>query len=154
MRELFEQEFPRHEKSLFLVALSYLHDTEDARDAVQEAALSAYRNIGSLRRPEYFKTWLTRIVINKSKDMLRSRRSTEELTDSLSLFTRLPEEDMELLDALCRMDSADARYIALRFYGELSYEEAARALGQNVSTVKYRTKKALSRLKTILEGDA
>ena len=39
MRQLFEQEYPKHEKALFLVALSYLHNTEDARDAVQEAAL-------------------------------------------------------------------------------------------------------------------
>ena len=52
MRELFEQEYPKHEKALFLVAVAYLHNTEDAKDAVQEAALSAYRSIDSLRNRE------------------------------------------------------------------------------------------------------
>jgi len=154
LRQLFEQEYPKHEKALFLVALSYLHNTEDARDAVQEAALSACRSIDSLRHPEYFKTWLTRIVINKCKSMLRSRRPSEELTDSLDLFCALPHEDMELMDAICRMEPGSARYIALRFYNDMSYEEVARALHQPVSTVKYRTKRALNELKAILEGDA
>ena len=76
MEQLFEEEFKKHERALFLVALSYVHNTEDARDVVQEAALSAFRSIGSLRNWEYFKTWMTRIVINKSKNFLKSKRCT------------------------------------------------------------------------------
>ena len=45
MRELFEQEYRKHEKSLFLVAVAYLHNTEDAKDVLQEAALSAYKGV-------------------------------------------------------------------------------------------------------------
>ena len=46
-----------------------------------------------------------------------------------------------------------AVHIALRFYHGMNYDEAAGALSQPVSTVKYRTKKALEELKTLLEGD-
>ena len=73
MQRLFEQEYPKYEKSLFLLAVTYLHNTEDARDVVQEAALAAWRNLHTLRQPKYFKTWLTRIVINRCKSFLRSR---------------------------------------------------------------------------------
>jgi len=153
VRELFEQEYPKYEKSLFLVAAAYLHNTEDARDAVQEAVLSAYQSVGGLRNREFFKTWLTRILINKCKDILKKRRYTEELTDELNIFCSIPDADLEILDAICRMDKRKSVYITLRFYNDMNYDEVAKALGQPVSTVKYRTKKALEELKKDLEGD-
>ena len=153
MRQLFEQEFKKHEKALFLVALSYVHNTEDAKDIVQDAALSAFQAIYTLKYPEYFKTWMTRIVINKSKNFLKGRKFTETLDDSLNIFASLPTEELELMDAVLRLGQGLSVYISLRFYGGMNYEEAAKALGQNVSTVKYKTKKALKELKRILEGD-
>lgn len=153
MRQLFEQEYPKYEKHLFLTALSYVHNTEDAADVLQEALLAAYRSIHSLRHPEYMKTWLTRIVINKAKNFLKARQITEELTDSIGVFYEINERDMEILDALCSMDAEKSVYISLRFYGGMTYEEAAKTLRQPVSTVKYRTAKALEELKARLEGD-
>lgn len=153
MRELFEREYKKIEKSLFLVAISYLHNTEDAKDAVQEAALSAYKSFHKLRDIEFFKTWLTRIVINKSKDIKKGRKYTEEMTDNLAVFYDMPVSDMEILDAVCRLSPKLSVYISLRFYEDMTYEETARVLKQPVSTVKYRTNKAIKELKNILEGD-
>ena len=154
MQQLFEQEYPKFEKSLFLLAVSYVHNTEDAKDILQDALLSACQNVGKLRQPEYFKTWLTRIVINKSKNFLKAKRYTEELTDKLDVFYNIPERDMEIMDALCRMEPKAAAYISLRFYNGMTYQEVAKALKQPVSTVKYKTGKALRKLKELLEGDA
>jgi len=153
LREIFEEEYKKIEKSLFLVALGYLHNTEDARDAVQEAVLAAYRSFSGLRHREYFKTWMTRIVINKCKDFLRKQKYTEELTDTISAFCELPAQELELVDAICRLDPRAAAYITLRFYHGMTYEEVARMMHQTVSTVKYRTRSALDALKSILEGD-
>ena len=153
LKLLFEQEFEKHQKALLLIALSYVHNTEDAKDIVQEAALSAFQAMDTLRYPEYFKTWMTRIVINKSKNFLKGRKYTEALDDSLNIFSALPTEELELMDAILRLGKELSIYISLRFYGGMNYEEAAQALGQNVSTVKYKTKKALKELKKILEGD-
>ena len=153
MRTFFEQEYPKHEKSLFLIALSYLHNTEDARDALQDAALAAYRSLDTLQSRAYFKTWLTRILINKCKNFLRAQRPTEELRDDIRLFADVPETELEIVDAICRMKREQAIYISLRFYNDMNYDEVAKALKQPVSTVKYRTRKALDELKTLLEGD-
>ena len=153
MRTFFEQEYPKHEKSLFLIALSYLHNTEDARDALQDAALAAYRSLDTLQSRAYFKTWLTRILINKCKNFLRAQRPTEELRDDIRLFADVPETELEIVDAICRMKQEQAIYISLRFYNDMSYDEVAKALKQPVSTVKYRTRKALDELKSLLEGD-
>ena len=153
MRTLFEQEYPKYEKSLFLIAMSYLHNTEDAKDVLQDAALAAYNSIDSLRNSSHFKSWLTRIVINKCKNFLKAKRPVEELRDDIGIFSAVPETELEIVDAICRMVPERAIYISLRFYNGMSYEEAAKALKQPVSTVKYRTGKALKELKMLLEGD-
>ncbi len=152
MRALFEQEYKKIEKSLFLVAIGYLHNTEDAKDVVQEAVLSAYQNFSKLKQPEYFKTWMTRIVINKSKDFLKKQRYTEELTDTLHTFYDMPTADLEIMDAVCRLNPKNSIYITLRFYNDMTYKETAQLLKQPVSTVKYRTQLAMEELKKLLEG--
>lgn len=153
MYELFEQKYKECEKSLFLVAVGYLHNTEDAKDCVQEAVLSAWKSFGKLHNTAYFKTWITRIVINKSKDYLKKRRFTEELTDTLDVFCDMPSDEMGIADCICKMDSKLSVYITLRFYNDMTYDETARVLKQPVSTVKYKTKKALEELKKHLEGE-
>ena len=153
MYKLFEQKFSECEKSLFLVALGYLHNTEDAKDCVQDAVYSALKSYGKLKNAEYFKTWLTRIVINKSKDYLKQKRYTEELTDTLNIFYDMPTEETEIMDCILRLEPKLAIYITLRFYNEMTYSEVAKVLKQPVSTVKYKTKKSLIALEKILKGD-
>lgn len=153
MQQLFEQEYRKHEKSLFLVAVSYLHNTEDAKDVLQDAALSAYKAIDGLKNKKYFKTWITRIVINKCKNFIKSRRYTEELTDNTNAFYNTNTDEMEIMDALCRMDPKLSIYITLKFYNDMTYDEMAKSLAVPVSTVKHRTKSALNELKKLLEGD-
>ena len=153
MREFFEQEYKKCEKSLFLVAVAYLHNTEDAEDALQEAALSAYRAIDSLKNKEYFKTWMTRIVINKCKNFIKSRHFTEELNDNINAFYDINTDDFEIVDAICKMKRESSLYITLKFYNDMTYDEMAKSLMLPVSTVKHRTKKALSELEKILKGE-
>ncbi len=154
MYELFEQKFHECEKSLFLVAFGYLHNTEDAKDCVQEAVLSALKSFHLLKNKAFFKTWLTRIVINKSKDYLKKQRFTEELTDNLNVFYHMPSDEIGIMDCICKLSPKLSVYITLRFYNDMTYDEVARTLKLPVSTVKYKTKKALSELKSLLEGDA
>lgn len=153
MREFFEQEYKKCEKSLFLVAVAYLHNTEDAEDALQEAALSAYRAIDSLKNKEYFKTWMTRIVINKCKNFIKSRHFTEELNDNINAFYDINTDDFEIVDAICKMKRESSLYITLKFYNDMTYDEMAKSLMLPVSTVKHRTKKAMSELEKNLKGE-
>lgn len=153
MNKLFEQKYKECEKSLFLIAIGYLHNTEDAKDCLQEAALSAYRAFNSLKNKDYFKTWITRILINKCKDFLKKQKYTDELTDTLNVFYEIPEKEVEVVDALCKIKPDISIYITLRYYNDMTYNDVAKALRQPVSTVKYRTKNALNELKKYLEGD-
>lgn len=153
MYELFEQKYIECEKSLFLVAIGYLHNTEDAKDCVQEATLVAWKSFNELKNKEFFKTWITRIVINKCKDYIKKQRYTEELTDSINVFYNAPTEEIDIIDCICKLPHKLSIYITLRFYNEMTYEEVAKALKEPVSTVKYKTKKALLELKEYMKGD-
>jgi len=133
--------------------VGFLRNTEDAKDALQEAAMSAYLSYDRLRDKKYFKTWMTRIVINKCKDLVRKSRPSVELTDELEVFSSTDHSDFEMLDAISRLGKEKAVYITLRFYNDLSYADVSRVLRLPVSTVKYRTAKALEELKRSLEGD-
>ena len=151
-QKLFEQKYTECEKALYLIAFGYLHNSEDARDCIQEAAISAFRSFGKLKDKSLFKTWITRILINKAKDFLKKQRFAVELTDNLNMFCEIPENDMDIVDGICRLRPELAIYITLRFYNDMTYDEVAKTLKQPASTVKYRTKNALEELKSVLEG--
>ena len=153
MYELFEQKYIECEKSLFLIAISYLHNTEDAKDCVQDATILAWKSFNKLRNKELFKTWITRIVINKCKDYLKKQRYTEELTDSLNVFYNAPTEEIDIIDCICKLPSKLSIYISLRFYNDMTYEEVAQVLKEPISITKYKTQKALLELKKYLKGD-
>ena len=146
MYERFDQKYKECEKALFLVAIGYLHNTEDAKDCLQEAVLSALKSFDTLKNQAYFKTWLTRIVINKCKDFIKRRRFTEELSDTLNVFYDMPMSEFGIVDLICRMDPKKALYIT-------TYKDMACVLRQPISTVKYKTQKAFKELKEELEGD-
>ena len=71
--EAFGTLFRRHSGRLWAVALRITCDPEDAADALQEAMISAFRRAGSFRAESAVTTWLHRIVVNASLDLLRRR---------------------------------------------------------------------------------
>jgi RNA polymerase sigma-70 factor (ECF subfamily) len=70
----FETVMRAHNSMLYRLARSILRDDADAEDAVQDAYLSAYRNIASFRGGAKLSTWLARIVINEAYGRLRKQK--------------------------------------------------------------------------------
>ena len=66
-KEAFKRLIEENKKYLFNIAISILGNEEDAGDAIGETIIKAYESIKSLREPKFFKTWITRILINESK---------------------------------------------------------------------------------------
>lgn len=152
MNDEFEKQYMPLEKTLYIVALSYVKNTEDAKDMVQEAALAAYKSYSKLRHREYFKTWMTRILINKCLDFLNKKKAPEYIIDSEQMFSELPTQELEILDTICRLPNKLRPLIVLRFYHGFTYQETACTLRISESLAKYRTKLALQKLEEML-GD-
>ena len=72
--ELIEQ----YKLPIYKTAKSILKDEDDVCDAIQDTALSIYKNIPNLKNEEYFKTWVIRITINKCYDILKKHKLNNE----------------------------------------------------------------------------
>ncbi|MGA9509073.1 MAG: sigma-70 family RNA polymerase sigma factor [Candidatus Sulfotelmatobacter sp.] len=76
----FEQLVERYDCKLLRIALSVTRNREDSQDAVQEAFLKAFQNLGQFREHSQFSTWLIRITLNQSLTKLRRQRNVREVS--------------------------------------------------------------------------
>ena len=131
---------------LYRTALLMLGSESAAVDAVDEAFYKGFRAYKKLQQPEFFDTWLTRILINVCSTELRRRKrelAVAELPDTAQEeFDALP-----LKEALRRLPRELREVIVLRYFTGLTQEETARALKIPRGTVSTRQKKALSLLR-------
>ena len=155
-----------YERSVYLMALSYLHNEADAEDVVQESFLKAFRNLSSFRGESKFSTWLLSIVLNEARNRLRRAKtartqSLTEMSDSvgqispflLSDWREIPSEALErreiralLHDAVDELPAMYREIFLLRDVEELSVAEVAQLLQITEGLVKVR----LHRARTLL----
>ena len=132
---------------LYRTAYLYLGSEADALEAVDEAVYQALRALKKLRQPEFFDTWLTRILLNECHKELRRRKrfSGEETfpdTAGPDAYDGLP-----LKDAVRRLPEDLRSVIILRFFAGLSQAETAAALEVPQGTVATRQRRALQLLR-------
>lgn len=76
-----------YQEYLYKIAFLYMKNEQDALDLVGSTILKGFQNIRTLKKPEWFKTWLTRILINTAKDELK-----KSSTMMKSMKTRCPAD--------------------------------------------------------------
>jgi RNA polymerase sigma-70 factor, ECF subfamily len=130
---------------LFNVALRMCNDREDARDATQTAFLKAWRNLGSYDRRHKFFSWIYRILVNETLNLLRRRRAQEPLDERLVSRERSPEEQVEANEisasvqaGLLELSMDYRQVIILRHFLQLSHREIGEMLHVPEKTVKSR----------------
>jgi RNA polymerase sigma-70 factor (ECF subfamily) len=137
----------------FRLARSLLGDDEQCKDVVQDAYLVVYREIARLRDVKAFRTWFSRIVVNRCKRLLKGGR-TESL-DVLIEAGHAPavageqagvELREDLKRALATLTEIDRSVLMLREVMQLSYDEIASTLGIPIGTVRSRLSEARRRL--------
>jgi len=141
----------------YRLALSIVRSPAEAEDAVQEAFLRAWRDIGKLREVELWPAWFRRLTVRSALDQTRRRPRVREvdLEMALDLSGLEPSVDtadrLELIAAFDRLSPEDRAILALRFYQDLEIPDAAAALGIPLGTAKSRLHRALGRLRDQLE---
>lgn len=154
--ERIEKMVIQYQTPLLRLCYAYLHDTELARDAVQETFIKAYRNMDKYREEASEKTWLSRIAINTCKDMNRSgwfRHVDRSVTPDM-----LPEpakpvepEDRELTMEIMRLPAKMREAALLCWLQGLTYNEAADALGISLQAIGNRLNRARKKLREAME---
>jgi RNA polymerase sigma-70 factor (ECF subfamily) len=171
--EAYERLVRAYGGRLLAVARRFLPSEDDARDALQEAFLSAFRAIGNFQEGARVSTWLHRIVINAALMKLRSRRrKPEESIDNLlptfledghrenagpawkeTAESALQQRETRTLVRECidRLPENYRTVLVLRDIEELDTEEAAQLLGLSPNAVKIRLHRARQALRTLLD---
>jgi RNA polymerase sigma-70 factor (ECF subfamily) len=145
------------------VALKVLRNPDDAEDAVQDAFLKVWRYLGRFEGRASFSTWIHRIVMNASLDLVRrqscrpeAHAESEEATDRRSAepsHEETPERSLAeaqtsaiVRTALASLSPSHRQALTLREFEERSYEEIAAASKIPIGTVMSRLHHARRRL--------
>jgi RNA polymerase sigma-70 factor (ECF subfamily) len=167
--EAFRPLVQRYQRLAFSVAFRMLGSRADAEDIAQQAFVDAFNALERFRgegRTHAFSTWLLRIAVNRSKDILKSRRRTEEPLDrdvpggeaAFAYDPPTPEanasrgERRERLEAaLLELPTKYREVLILRDAEDLSYEEIRAILQLPLTTLKIRVVRARAMLRDLIE---
>jgi RNA polymerase sigma factor (sigma-70 family) len=134
------------------LAYGLLQDVDEAEDAVQEAAFSAWKRIGNLRQGSSLRSWFLGIVANRCRAVKRNRWWS--VTKAEPLEGQAHETDMassiDLRRALRRLGHDERLVLVLRYYLDMPFEEIATTLGISPKAARTRVERAIHRLKPIM----
>lgn len=117
--EAFNSLIEENKLKMYKTAKAILNNEDDICDAIQETLISAYTNLNKLKENKFFSTWIIRILINKSYDIIAKNKRNGNVVDILEV------QDMKIYDkyesdsivgkALNEIDE-DLRVITVLYY--------------------------------------
>lgn len=138
-------------EQLYRTAYGYLGNAHDSLEAVDEAVYQGFRARKKIRQPEFFTTWMTRILIRVCYRELKRRTRQQEVPveeQGAEDYDGLP-----LREAIERLPEELRQVIVLRYFTGLTQAETAQALEIPQGTVVTRQRRALALLRVELEED-
>ena len=149
---------------LYKISYSYFRDKDSASDAVQDSVLIAYRNIAKLKDREKFNAWITTILVNRCRDIVRRNKkvSFEEYNESVLDISRFAlknidtsfenlETRLDIIKFLEKIDDKYSEVIRLKYLGDYTIEEIATIMDIPQGTVKSRLNTGIKKLKSLME---
>ncbi len=147
-----------YQSFVYRTAYGILQNAADAEDATQEAFIRAFRSLGRLREDRTFPTWLARIAVRISLDMVqakarRAQDPTEEIHGSVAGGEDAASLRIDLERALAKLSPEHRTVIVLRAFHGLEYDEIAEVLDIPIGTVRSRLHHARMQLRMHLSGE-
>src|SRR5712671_1041012 len=158
-----------HSRSVFRLAFRMTGNEQDAEDVVQESFLRAYRQLSKFDERATFGTWLYRIAMNCSLDLVRSRkRRSEQLAPAdpemddpvLSLPSHDPTPDRmamssevrdRVAEAMNELSASERTAFVLRHFEGMCIEDVSQILGCQPGAAKHSVFRAVQKLRRALE---
>lgn len=142
-----------YQHDLFRTAMAFLKNKEEALEAIQEVTYRAYKKRRQLKKIEYAKTWLIRIMINYCNDVLKKQKryTNDKLIETYAVMDHTNYIWLE--DAIHHLKERDQEVIYLKYFHNMTFPELADQFQIPESTVKTRLYTALDRLKRQLADE-
>lgn len=156
-KQAFSQLILEIRNELYKIAKTRLIKDEDIDDAIQETMLQAYKSIKYLKKPEFFKTWIIRILINKCNYIYKKRKKyiISYEAKEIDKYICSPETSSNDIDfyILIKDLKYDERIAIILYYMEnYTTKEISKILKVNENTIKTRISRAKTKIKKHLEG--
>lgn len=140
--------------AMYKVARGILGNDEDVADAIQDTILTCFEKIHTLKQPQYFKTWMIRILINECNKILRHYRSIQ-VQDNMP---DVPGQDGSLAELefkeMLSLVEEKYRIVLILYYVEgFKISDIASILELNENTVKSRLTRARQQLQAEYSHD-
>ncbi|MBS4190559.1 sigma-70 family RNA polymerase sigma factor [Bacillus sp. FJAT-49705] len=147
-KQAFQQLIREVRPKLVRIAGYYVKNEYDMADIVQEATFKAYMAIHKLKNPNYFLTWITRIVINCAFDFLKKQKQHNPLSQKEEPSVD-PAFDIQLYmkEAVAKLTEKQRQVIVLKYFEDLTIQEIAKLLDAPLGTVKTYLHKGLAQLR-------
>lgn len=153
-KKAFVQLIQYYEKDMYRVAKSLLRNEADCCDAVQEAILKAYEGVSQLRQPEYFKTWLMKILANNCYQIHR-KNSGIAVSSELQVFESSDDgySEVEMKQVLGCLDEDLKTLVVMYYLHDLPIKNIAKILETPEGTIKSKLSKARVQLSEVLRPE-
>ncbi len=141
--EAFSELMIKNENSMYKVARAILGNDEDAGDAMQDTVLICWEKIKTLRHNSYFRTWMTRILINRCIAILDNKK--KEIPNTFTAEIKNLNTDIERAEWKAALNCLDEKYrilIVLYYIEGYKIREISKILDIKETTVKDRMKAA------------
>lgn len=141
---------------LYRTAYMYLNNEASAYEAIDEAVYKALKSLKNLKQPEYFSTWITRILINVCKDEIsrvKRLQTKQNITIDINNIDEIDTDSLSLRDLITRLPEDLKEIIILRYFSGLTLSETAISLNIPQGTVVTKQRRALSILKLELSEE-
>ena len=160
----FEELYRRYKPGIygFVSRLLFGRNPSTVEEIVQEVFVSVCRNLGTLREPAFFKTWLFRSARNAVIDSVRRKKNVSETGlpadfPDLRFDQELKSIEKDLASrirkAVLEAEPKTREIVVLKFYENMTFEEIFTVTGVPVRTIKYRMRSFLSDLDIKLEKE-
>ena len=152
----FETLVKKESEKLYKTAFLYTRNKEDALDVVQETIYKAYISIEQVKQPQFFYTWLTKILIRTAYDTLRKKKKIVLDEELLNNYPAVNSPDiegrMDLLNAIGALEANYQTAIILFYYHDLPIRCIAETMQTPENTVKTYLRRAKKEIKKTIEG--
>ena len=146
--QAFVELIAENKQAMYKIAVGILKNDFDAADAIQESILTCYEKLRELKKAQYFKTWLLRILINNCNQMLREQKKVVGIEDYYIKGKKAEEKiaappgaatiNEDFLELLDQMEQQYRVVLILYYVEEMSIREISQILQMNENTVKTR----------------
>jgi RNA polymerase sigma-70 factor (sigma-E family) len=151
--------YQAHALSLARLALLMLGDRDAAQDVVQDAFLGLYRRWDKLASADASPAYLRASVLNGCRTLLKRRSlptldADEASLDSAEAALLHTEQQRAMFAAIRRLPARQRETLVLRYYLDMSEDQAARAMGVSRGTVKAATSRAIAAIGRMLKEES